>query len=257
MGNYLCLDIGNSRCKVGIFEGRELKSVETVAYADASGAALASRVEARLEAARPLAVGYTTVLGTDHPLQQCLQAYSQNAPVIRMDAFTHAPLHNAYKTPETLGADRFIAAVGAYSLQPQGALLVIDAGTALTYEYVDATHSYRGGAIAPGLHMRYQALHQYTARLPLLAVTPDETHLVGSSTAAALRSGVQNGTLAEVAGICALYEALAGGQHNLTVFVTGGDTSFFEKHLKRTNFAVPHLVLLGIRFLLGYNGHDR
>jgi type III pantothenate kinase len=164
------------------------------------------------------------------------------------------PLINKYSTPETLGNDRLAGAVGAAFTFPHEPVLIIDAGTCIKYDFVNAAGEYRGGAISPGLNMRFQAMHNYTARLPLInpdmLKTNEDIRLTGDSTNNSLLAGGAKGALFEVEGFINAYEERYPG---LNVILTGGDASFFELHLKRKIFALPQLVLLGLNIILEHN----
>ncbi|MCI4671110.1 MAG: type III pantothenate kinase [Bacteroidia bacterium] len=164
-----------------------------------------------------------------------------------IDSTTDFPIKNAYKTPDTLGTDRIVAVIGAQTRISDGAVLVIDAGTAITYDYADEYGTYHGGGIGPGMNMRFKALHEFTARLPLLEAE-EIAPLVGQSTQESILSGVVNGMAAEIDGIINNYKSIQKGK--LTVFLTGGDASFFEKRLKNINFASSNLIHLGIYHIL-------
>jgi len=127
--------------------------------------------------------------------------------------------------------------------------LVIDAGTCITYDFVDANRNYQGGGISPGLNMRFRAVHTFTAKLPL--VTPIKgARLIGDTTESSIQSGVVNGLLAEMEGIIRLYTEEFPG---LRVILCGGDAGFFENQLKASIFASPELVLLGLNSILIHN----
>lgn len=164
------------------------------------------------------------------------------------------PIKNRYATPETLGNDRLAGAVGAAYLFPHEPVLIIDAGTCIKYDFVNAHGEYLGGAISPGLYMRFQAMHNYTGRLPL--IKPDmletfaATDLTGNSTSNALLSGGARGALFEAEGFIKAYEERYPG---LYIILTGGDMAFFELHLKRKIFALPQLVLTGLNIILEHN----
>ncbi|MCL4138195.1 UNVERIFIED_CONTAM: hypothetical protein GTU68_027016 [Idotea baltica] len=137
--------------------------------------------------------------------------------------------------------------IGAKSICKDVPILVIDAGTAITYDFANATGEYIGGGIAPGMAMRFRALHEFTARLPM--ISPDENvALIGDSTETCIQSGVQWGTIAEIERIIDYYKNQVS--EDLQVFLTGGDTSYFENHLKNINFADSNLILKGIHFIL-------
>jgi type III pantothenate kinase len=164
---------------------------------------------------------------------------------------TPLPFRNGYQTPHTLGMDRVAAVAGAQAVFPGRPLLVIDAGTAITYDFLDDKGTYRGGGISPGIKMRFAALHTFTAKLPLIEHLPEIPPLVGYSTESSMRSGVVNGVLAELEGIMQAYQKQADGK--LQVVITGGDLGLLEKGIKTSNFADPHLVLSGLYEILIFN----
>jgi type III pantothenate kinase len=159
------------------------------------------------------------------------------------------PIRNAYATPHTLGVDRMAGACGAYALFPERNCLVIDAGTCINYEFLDETGTYLGGAISPGIDMRFKAMHTFTARLPLVQREAN-AGLIGNSTETCLQSGVMNGVVAEVENTIAHYREK---YPSLVVLICGGDSPFFENRLKPTIFAAPDLVLKGLNRILRYN----
>ena len=167
-------------------------------------------------------------------------------------ATTAIPLRNAYATPQTLGADRLAAAVGAAGLRPGQPTLIVDAGTALKVDLVTADGTYHGGSIGPGLSMRLRALHSFTGRLPLLTLPAADATipLVGDSTTGSILSGVVNGTVAEIMGFVAQYQQRYPG---LGVLLTGGDAAFLAARLPARIFVVPELVLLGLNRTLAYH----
>lgn len=149
------------------------------------------------------------------------------------------PFTNQYQTPQTLGIDRMILASGAVLQYPNQPRLIIDAGTCITYDFVDAQNVYHGGAISPGLQMRYQALHHFTARLPLLEKSEPE-NFIGQSTAESIHVGVVKGALHEIDGFIQQY---ATDQENIIIILTGGDADFLAKQLKNTIFAHSNFLL--------------
>ena len=229
----IALDIGNSSIKLGLFEGQELQ--------------LAKRFEVIPELqeflkSNPGNMIISSVAGED---QDMLAAYN---PLI-LDSGTPLPVTNRYATPETLGMDRLAAAVGANVLYPDRNCLVVDAGTAINYELVTSEGDYLGGAISPGISMRFKALNNYTANLPLLTDS-DETKLVGDSTKTSIESGVLNGIVAEVDGMINHYSE---SYSDLVILMCGGDAPFFETRLKAPIFVDPNLVLRGLNGILNYN----
>ncbi|WP_158974476.1 type III pantothenate kinase [Cellulophaga sp. L1A9] len=162
---------------------------------------------------------------------------------------TKTPIKNSYATPETLGVDRIALATAAFYHNPKGNTLVIDAGTCITYDMVNDYGEYIGGAISPGIHMRYKALHEQTAKLPLLE-KEELTDFIGNSTINCIHSGVVNGVTIELNGIIEQYNQRF---NNLTVILTGGDALFLSKRTKNTIFANPKFLLEGLNCLLEYN----
>jgi len=164
---------------------------------------------------------------------------------------TVIPLLNKYQSPETLGHDRIAAAVGAAIEFPEKDLLVIDAGSSITYEIITKTGEYLGGAISPGIQMRAKALNQFTNLLPLV-----ETHTnnlqIGNTTETCLKSGVVNGAIAEISGMIA---AFLQSYEKLQIILTGGDAYYFDKSLKYDIFASENLVLKGLNYIIDYNEH--
>lgn len=156
------------------------------------------------------------------------------------------PISLNYKTPHTLGADRIAAACGAGYLFPQKKCLIIDIGTCVTYDFISTNGKFSGGAISPGMHLRFRALHLYTARLPLISNTKNPP-LTGTSTADSIRSGVVNGMNAEVNGFISLYEKK---YPDLQVIVCGGDRKLITfTHPEKIHFCET-LVLEGLRTII-------
>ena len=165
---------------------------------------------------------------------------------------TSVPIGNAYLTPETLGRDRLAAAVGATVLYPGENVLIVDFGTAVTIDLVTADNTFRGGCISPGVTMRFRALHDYTAKLPLCAATGGEG-LSGLTTEEAIELGVMNGIAFEIEGyVTRMREKIDG----LRVIFTGGDAKFFVKRIKNTIFANCNLVFCGLNRILEHNASE-
>jgi type III pantothenate kinase len=171
-------------------------------------------------------------------------------PTIVLSKFTALPISlENYTTVETLGADRIANAVAANHLSKTNAALVIDVGTCVKYDLVNG-QNYQGGGIAPGLQMRFNALHDYTGQLPKLNYEENST-LIGNSTKNAILSGVIHGMTAEINGIADLYIQQF---QPLTIFLTGGDAKRFDKALKNSIFAEENLTVKGLNLILNHNG---
>lgn len=163
-----------------------------------------------------------------------------------MDYKTKIPINNCYETPETLGMDRLAAAVGAYTLYPKSNCLIIDAGTCITYDFLDTSANYHGGSISPGIKMRFKALQYFTAKLPLIE-SLTYTGILGKNTSDAIKVGVLQGFKGEVESVIATFKQK---YPEIKIIVTGGDISFFETTIKHSIFAVSDLVLIGLNKIL-------
>jgi type III pantothenate kinase len=162
---------------------------------------------------------------------------------------TAIPVKNKYSTPETLGKDRLAGVVGAQKIFPANDILVIDAGTAITYDFIDSQKNYLGGNIAPGIDLRLRSLHNFTDKLPLINFN-DESPLLGNNTTSAINSGVLYGIIFEIDGYI---DALKNKYAELSTFLTGGSNFYFATKLKNPIFAEKFLVLIGLNRILQYN----
>lgn len=234
----LVVDYGNSAAKVGIFDHQNLmekhsfdnpKDLQNFLSGFSADHFIISSVKSEAEEI----VTWAQVSGKRLILKYTLPL----------------PLKNLYQTPSTLGVDRLAGVSGAQQLFPFSNCLVIDAGTCITFDFIDKEGNYHGGSISPGMKMRFQAVHTFTARLPL--ITPTENpKLIGDTTETCIQSGVINGMIAELDGIIDQYRAKFG---DLQVILCGGDARFFENRLKASIFASPDLVLVGLNSILIYN----
>ena len=236
----LVIDAGNTRTKIGIFEGAARIDAQVFAKPGEAHAFL------RKQVAEHLIVSAVTDDGAS--LASAVKATGQR---LKLSAALPLPIQNRYETPQTLGADRIAAACGAWQLFPGQSSLVIDCGTCINYEFVHASGYYGGGAISPGVNMRFSAMHEMTGRLPLTSPA-GEAKLTGRNTQACLQSGVMNGVLEEIKGTMHRYEEANPG---IRVILTGGDAHFFEKLLKPSIFVAPELILTGLNSILLHNVH--
>ena len=159
------------------------------------------------------------------------------------------PFKNLYATPKTLGLDRVALIAAAADQYKKENVLVIDAGTCITFDFLNCKNEYLGGAISPGLTIRYEALHNLTAKLPLLK-PKDSNFFIGNTTESSIHSGVINGTINEIDGVIRQYQS---SYKDLTVILTGGDTNFLAKRLKSSIFANSNFLLEGLNHLLKIN----
>ena len=188
-----------------------------------------------------------SVVAVDEDVEDYLK--SNFSFYIRLDSSTKLPIKNNYSTPHTLGLDRIAAAVGANMLCPNTPLLVIDMGTAITYDFVNSSNEFEGGNIAPGVNMRLRAMNNYTNKLPLLQAREEE-RLLGNDTCSAMMAGVMRGIEFEIEGYIS---EIMKKNSNLSVFLTGGDVFLFEKTVKSSIFVVSNLLLMGLNEILRYN----
>lgn len=171
--------------------------------------------------------------------------------VLILESHLKFPFQNHYKTPTTMGVDRMALVAASVKLYPKSNVLIIDAGSCITYDFITDQNTYLGGAISPGIRLRYKSLHNFTANLPLLDTQVPEA-LIGDSTTSAIHSGVVNGISKEIDGIIDEYREKYS---DLTVILTGGDANFLSKQLKNSIFANSNFLLEGLNFILEYNTH--
>ena len=237
----LIIDIGNTVAKLVAFDGDE--PVEEVRTSNESLAALGA-----FAAKYAFTHGIVGAVREITPqAEERLQAL--HIPLLRFTSSTPDPITNRYRTPQTLGSDRLAAAVGARSLKPGKDLLIIDAGTCVTYEVIDALGNYWGGNIAPGMHMRLRALHEFTAKLPLVEAEGAVPGM-GYDTDTAIRSGVLRGMKYEIEGYI---RSMRAKYPKLLVFLTGGDKINFDTTIKSIIFADKFIVPRGLNKILDYN----
>jgi type III pantothenate kinase len=246
--HYLVLDVGNTRTKWGLVDSFSAETPPNLFRSGVWSDELSAAAALSELGVQPVAWAVVEV-GPESRVVAELEIRLGQTP-LRCTPFTPSAVKMSYSTPATLGADRYVGAVAAYAQSRPHPVLVVDVGTAITYDYVADGGIYLGGSIAPGLRLRYRALHDYTSRLPLLESSPavEDISLVGTSTEGSLRSGVELGMAAELAGMIEAYRGLAGP--TLAVYLTGGDAHRFEKQLNPPIFVAPHLVLQGAALLL-------
>lgn len=239
---HLVIDVGNTKVKFGIFKASVLKHNDSCLLEDFSAILRdISKSFPTIKSAIVASVGNLT-------LDQVEQLQNQ-FPTMVLDHTTKVPFQNKYSTPHTLGVDRIALISAAVKQFPGQNVLVVDAGTCVTYDFVNAENEYLGGAISPGVRMRYQALNNYTANLPLLnPKAPDS--FIGNDTQNSIHSGVLQGTGNEIDGFIEAYKSKF---EDLTVILTGGDAHFLRDCIKNDIFANPNFLLEGLNHLLEFN----
>lgn len=237
----LAVDVGNTRIKVAVFEKHTLFH-QDVFLKEEAFEKIKNIFKNFPEVNESV---FSSVGKLEDEVLDLLQKHSKLNAISADSAF---PFENKYATPKTLGVDRMVLASGATLLYPKQNRLIIDAGTCVTYDFVDEKDCYLGGAISPGLRLRYEALHNYTAKLPLLSLE-DPQSFIGNSTKGSIHSGVVNGLLNEIDGFINRYRE----QYQvLTVILTGGDAEFLAKNIKNTIFANSNFLLESLNYIHHY-----
>lgn len=242
----LVIDIGNTRTKLALFNQHDLMFSVPIEQLTVNHLQMLKDEHIQLNQA---------ILSSVKPVdEELIRFLSKNFQLfIELDQHTPLPIENLYKTPETLGKDRIAAAVGANELFPGQNVLIIDAGTAITYDVVSEKNEFLGGNISPGLQMRFKALNQFTGKLPLINYS-DELQLIGRNTEDAIRAGVQNGILYEIE---RTIETFNRNYENLQIVMTGGDSIFFDKKLNYSIFVHFNLTLIGLNRILEHNAKKK
>ena len=238
----LVVDIGNSRVKAGVFNEK------TLIYHATFPNAQVTELKKILHSFPELKFAIVSSVVTH--AKELLNVLVNKVNCVEFNFNTKTPVINGYRTPETLGNDRLAAAVGAYARFPGINCLIIDAGTCIKYDLVTAQGEYLGGAIAPGLEMRFKALNTFTDKLPVFGQDMTFDKLIGRTTRESILSGVQNGMLEEIKGMMARCKEQ---YPHLQCVITGGDWQFFENGLKNSIFAAPFLLLEGLNEILTFN----
>ena len=237
----LVIDIGNTVAKLAVFDGDEV--IEVLRGSNHSLDCL-SMLCSKYSIEKSIIASVITLSNTIKK-----QLAKLNIPVLELTYQTPIPIKNLYKTPQTLGMDRLAAVVGANYVCPEKNILVVDAGTALTYEFIDAQGQYWGGNISPGIYTRFKALNACCEKLPLIERNGDVPDY-GYNTETAIRSGIIKGIEFEIMGYITLMQKK---YPDLLVFLTGGDKFSFDTNLKSIIFADRFLVLKGLNRILNYN----
>lgn len=241
----LVIDQGNTAVKIAQFIDDEISTLKIFNKED---------VKDMAEYVRQMQYSgaiYSSVGGDISSIQNIIS--KKAGCFIKLSHITPLPITIEYSTPQTLGVDRVAGAVGAWSVNKGKTSLVIDAGTAITYDIVTAEGIYKGGNISPGISMRFKALNHYTNSLPLVVLS-EAYSLVGKDTESAILAGVMNGVMCEVEGYI---DKISKKERNISVILTGGDHSVLHNQLKNSIF-VPlideeYLVLKGLNTILRYN----
>ena len=237
----LTIDVGNSRIKVAVFEHN--KQVDFFIFETKETLKNFKNIFQKYPNLQKIIL--SSVGKLDEEVVNFIKSQFQTEIIDHKSKF---PFTNLYATPETLGIDRMVLAAGATLMYPNQNKLIIDAGTCITYDFVNAENQYLGGAISPGIKIRYKSLNNYTSKLPLLTLSED-FEIIGNSTKSAIHSGVINGVIFEIEGFISQYSLK---NQDLTIILTGGDAEFLAKRLKSTIFANSNFLLESLNLLSLY-----
>jgi len=238
----LIIDVGNTYVKLAVFKKNAVVSKETI------------EVNHLVKAFKSLLKDYKSIdraiISSVGKLDEVALNYIKDSvDVIELNSKTKLPFKNKYKTPKTLGIDRIALVSASIKEYSKKNVLIIDAGSCITFDFINNKNQYLGGAISPGIRMRYKSLHNLTANLPLLDTETPNT-IIGNTTNNSIHSGVIHGVLKEIDGVIEDYKEKYS---DLTVILTGGDTNFLSKQLKSSIFANSNFLLEGLNFILQFN----
>ena len=235
----LCIDIGNTRIKIGIFDcGRMIHNDAFLTM---------NQTEVK-----KLIKKYKITMAVSSSTRKSVSAFEKRVKsfvsLLRLNHKTPVPIKNLYQTPKTLGKDRLAVAIGCTKVYPNKNCLIIDAGTCITYDIVTADKRYLGGNISPGLRMRAKAMDTMTSTLPFVEPVYNRDY-IGKSTVTAMQNGIVYGTLLEIESLIAMIKHDIG---DINVIITGGDAPFFADLLKTKIFVHSFLVLEGLDATINY-----
>ncbi|TXD47946.1 type III pantothenate kinase [Polaribacter sp. IC073] len=239
----LVVDIGNTRVKSAVFE--EDKLVELYVFDKRKIISEIKRIVKKNIISKGIISNVASI--SEKRMAQLKQIVDFQV----ISATSKVPFVNLYKTPKTLGVDRIALVAAAVKQFPSKNVLIIDAGTCITFDFVNSEAAYLGGAISPGIKMRYKALNKFTANLPLIE-SLELNDFIGKNTEESIISGVLNGVQNEISGVIESYNEKYS---DLTVVLTGGDINFLSKQLKSSIFATQNFLLQGLNEILKLNGH--
>jgi type III pantothenate kinase len=229
----LCFDFGNTRLKAALFVDSVLE--ELIVLKDES----VDTMKQLIDQFQPQKTILSSVINHNAEIENLL---SSKTKFHKLSYLTKLPFTTPVGKPETIGADRLALAAAAVYFYPEKNNLVIGLGTCITYNFINKSHEFIGGAISPGMEMRLKSLNHYTAKLPLLKADWN-VPLVGYDTNTNILSGVVIGMAKEIDGFVDAYENKFG---NFNSLLTGGDTGILASHLKKKIFADPELIFKGL-----------
>lgn len=235
----LVVDLGNTQTKIGVFSGKQL--IKKFVFDKNSTFEIKKLLTEFPE------IKHSMVSSVINHGKEIVNILQNKTFCVDFDSNTHLFFNILYKTPETLGKDRIAATAGGIALFPKKPLLIVDAGTCIKYNFITGNSEFVGGAISPGIDMRFKALNVFTDRLPHLQFEENYKEVIGSSTKTSILSGVQQGALFEVEGFIKKFKEQ---NKDGIVVATGGNLSFLADGLKNSIFAAPDLILSGLNEIL-------
>lgn len=234
------LDIGNSFLKAGLFKNNKLVkkyNFEVDYY---------NNIKNLLETND---VSCSIVSNVSNRNKRLINLLNSKTKLIKFNSDLNVPFINKYKTKKTLGDDRVALITSALIQYPNENVLIIDLGSCITYDLIKSNKEYVGGAISPGLKMRYKSLNTFTSNLPLLE-PKDANYLIGKNTEESIHSGVINGIIGELNHSISQYKS---DNKEIKIILTGGDSKFLFNKIKNSIFATSNFLLLGLNFLIELN----
>ncbi|MDN3587305.1 type III pantothenate kinase [Pedobacter aquatilis] len=235
----LSIDIGNTSTKIAVFSGKEIIHYQRFDVLEADDLS---------QIINQFNIQKTIISSVDEDITELEEFLSNQTQYIRFSTLLSNGVQNKYKTPETLGLDRWAAVLGAKGVFGVQACLIIDAGTCITYDLLNKNLEYFGGSISPGINMRFKAVHHFTGRLPLVNWNAKESIPAGTDTQTAIKNGILQGIINEIEGFISLNKIQESA---LRVVITGGDADFLVNQLQNSIFAPliikdSYLVLKGL-----------
>jgi type III pantothenate kinase len=243
MDKVFCIDFGNTNCKLAFFNQQQIEAIHFFTIENA-----AQELTTLLAKYSPSHSIISSVVTAD---EACMHLLTTHTICTQLHHTIPLPFSIAYKTPDTLGKDRLALAAAACQAYPTEHTLVIACGSCITYNFIEAGQCLLGGAISPGLQMRFKAMHQFTNKLPL-APNIANSPLIGIDTMSSLQSGVINGVIHEIEGTI---DAYAKVYDKFNVVLTGGDMPQLALLLKRRIFADANFLFKGLHFILQHLPH--
>lgn len=233
MAKTLCLDYGNTRKKFALFHGDQVLLDGVLAEDEMP------EIWELLRIHRPENSILSSVIDHSLLLEKTLLEQTR---FHKLSHHTQLGFTTPVGRPETIGADRLALAAAAVHFFPRQNNLVVALGSCITYNFISQQHEFLGGAISPGMEMRFKAMHEHTAKLPL-ARKNWNFPVIGYDTVTNLQSGVLAGISFEIQGYIDFYENKFG---NFNVVLTGGDARYFARQLKKRIFADLNFLFKGL-----------